>query len=236
VAACRQIGTERNWVDFDDLVALPAALLESDAEAATLWRGRFSHLCVDEFQDVDEQQYRLLRCLAPPAGNVCVIGDPNQAIYGFRGADAACFTRFRQDFPSGRTVRLGRNYRSTGTIVTAAAQVIRGGTPDDITRPMEAPLTLFEAATERAEAEFVAATIESLMGGHDLLTANREQSKEQARTTARPLGFGDFAVLCRTGAQSSAAGARTCRASICPRASRRRPSRSAATAMPTSWR
>jgi DNA helicase II / ATP-dependent DNA helicase PcrA len=208
VAACRQIGVAQNWVDFDDLVALPAALLEADAKAAELWRSRFSHLCVDEFQDVDEQQYRLLRCLAPPAGNVCVIGDPNQAIYGFRGADAACFTRFRQDFPQARTVRLGRNYRSTGTIVTAAAQVISHGglavTPDGLTRPMEAPLTLFEAAAERAEAEFVAATIESLMGGHDLLTANREPSKEQAGTTARPLGFADFAVLYRAGAQSAA--------------------------------
>jgi superfamily I DNA/RNA helicase len=204
VAACREIAMTQNWVDLDDLVALPAALLEADAEAAALWRRRFSHLCVDEFQDVDEQQYRLLRCLAPPGGNVCVIGDPNQAIYGFRGADAACFTRFRRDFPSARTVRLGRNYRSTGTIVTAAAQVISSGvisgTAEDITRPMEAPLTLFEAATERAEAEFVAATIESLMGGHDLLTAN----KEQAKKAGRALGFADFAVLYRTDAQSAA--------------------------------
>jgi superfamily I DNA/RNA helicase len=209
VAACRQIGMEQNWVDFDDLVVLPAALLEADAEVAALWRSRFSHVCVDEFQDVDEQQYRLLRALAPPAGNVCVIGDPNQAIYGFRGADAACFARFRQNFPSARTVRLGRNYRSTGTIVTAASQVINQRSSGDgqaagITRPMEAPLTLFEAATERAEAEFVAAAIESLMGGHDLLSANREQSIERSKKPGRPLGFADFAVLYRTDAQSAA--------------------------------
>ena len=213
-AASRRLGMEQNWVDFDDLVALPATILEADAKVAELWRNRFRHVCVDEFQDVDEQQYRLLRHLTPLAGNICVIGDPNQAIYGFRGADAACFARFRQDYPSARTVRLGCNYRSTGTIVTASAQVINkgtiskgtisGGTPDDITRPMEAPLTLYEAATERAEAEFVAATIESLMGGHDLLSANREQSKEQARKTGRPLGFADFAVLYRTDAQSAA--------------------------------
>jgi superfamily I DNA/RNA helicase len=205
LAASRRLGTEQNWVDFDDLVAMPAAILEADAEAAELWRNRFCHVCVDEFQDVDEQQYRLLRCLAPPGGNVCVIGDPNQAIYGFRGADAACFARFRQDFPSAHTVRLARNYRSTGTIVTAAAQVIgKGaiveGTPYGITRQMEAPLTLHEAATERAEAEFVAATIETLMGGHDLLAANREQSKK----AGRPLGFADLAVLYRTDAQSAA--------------------------------
>ena len=138
----------------------PAVLLsplgrEALTRAAALWRGRFSYLCVDEFQDVDEQQYRFLRCLVPPAGHVCIIGDPDQAIYGFRGADAACFARFRQDFPSACTVRLSRNYRSTGTIVTAATQVIGRGAAvaaDGITRPMEAPLTLFEAATERAEA------------------------------------------------------------------------------------
>jgi DNA helicase II / ATP-dependent DNA helicase PcrA len=106
---------------------------------------------------VDEPQYRLLQLLAPPAGNICVIGDPNQAIYGFRGATAACFTRFRQDFPSARTMGLKRNYRSTGTIVTAAAQVIGEGTPEDITRPMQDPVIVHAASTEQAEAEFVTA-------------------------------------------------------------------------------
>jgi DNA helicase II / ATP-dependent DNA helicase PcrA len=201
LAAHRRLGMEQNWVDFDDLVGLAVGLLETDAQVAALWQNRFSHVCVDEFQDVDEPQYRLLQRLAPPAGNVCVIGDPNQAIYGFRGATAACFTRFRQDFPSARTMRLGRNYRSTGTIVTAAAQVIGDGTPDDITRPMQDPVIVHTAATEQAEAEFVTATIESLLGGHDLLAANREQVAKRA---GRPLGFADFAVLCRTGAQSSA--------------------------------
>jgi ATP-dependent DNA helicase UvrD/PcrA len=201
LAACRRLGTEQNWVDFDDLVALPVGILETNAPVAALWQNRFSYLCVDEFQDVDGQQYRLLQRLAPPAGNICVIGDPNQAIYGFRGATAACFTRFRQDFPSARTMRLGRNYRSTGTIVTAAAQVIGEGTPEDITRPMQDPVIVHAASTEQAEAEFVTATIESLLGGHDLLAANREQT---VKRTGRPLGFADFAVLYRTSAQSSA--------------------------------
>src|SRR6266852_10096 len=205
LAACRQLAMERNWVDFDDLVGLAVGILETNAQLAALWQNRFSYLCVDEFQDVDEPQYRLLQRLAPPAGNICVIGDPNQAIYGFRGATAACFTRFRQDFPSARTMRLKRNYRSTGTIVTAAAQVIGGGTPDDITRPMQDPVILHAASTEQAEAEFVTATIESLLGGHDLLAANREQILQGAgRPLVRPLGFADFAVLYRTGAQSAA--------------------------------
>jgi len=213
LAACRRVGMEQNWVDFDDLVTLPVRILETNADVAALWQNRFSHLCVDEFQDVDEQQYRLLQCLVHPAGNICVIGDPNQAIYGFRGAAAACFTRFRQDFPSARTMRLGRNYRSSGTIVSAAAQVIGNGTPDDITRPMLEPVTVHAASTERAEAEFVAAMIESLLGGHDLLAANREHITPTVPSPAcgggnggggRPLGFADFAVLYRTDAQSAA--------------------------------
>ena len=201
LAACRRLGMEQNWLDFDDLVGLSVGILETDTQLAALWQNRFSYVCVDEFQDVDEPQYRLLQRLAPPAGNICVIGDPNQAIYGFRGATAACFTRFRQDFPSARTVRLKRNYRSTGTIVTAAAQVIGEGTPEDITRPMQDPVIVHAASMEQEEAEFVTATIESLLGGHDLLAANRKQILKGA---GRPLGFADFAVLYRTGAQSAA--------------------------------
>jgi len=202
LAVCRRLGIEQNWVDFDDLVGLAVEILEVNADVAALWRQRFQHVSVDEFQDVDEQQYRLLRRLAAPDGNICVIGDPNQAIYGFRGAAGACFERFGQDFPTARTIRLGRNYRSTGTIVTAAAQVMGGGTPADIMRPMEAPITLHVAPTERAEAEFVASTIESLMGGHDMLAAGRKQPVDGA--AGRALGFADFAVLYRTDAQSAA--------------------------------
>jgi DNA helicase II / ATP-dependent DNA helicase PcrA len=202
LAACRRLGMAQNWVDFDDLVALSVDVLETDAAVAARWRSRFSYVCVDEFQDVDEPQYRLLRLLAAPDRNICVIGDPNQAIYGFRGADAACFARFRQDFTAARTMRLGRNYRSTGTIVTAAARLIGSGTAEDITRPMQEPIILHTAPTERAEAEFVAAAIEGVMGGHDLLAANREPVLKL--TGRRPLGFADFAVLYRTDAQSAA--------------------------------
>jgi uncharacterized protein (TIGR00375 family) len=202
LAACRRLGIEQNWVDFDDLVGLAVEILAVNADVAALWRERFRYLSVDEFQDVDEQQYRLLRLLAAPDGNICVIGDPNQAIYGFRGADGTGFERFAHDFPTARTVRLGRNYRSTGTIVTAAAQVMSSGTPADIMRPMQAPITLHVARTEQAEAEFVASTIESLMGGHDMLAAGRRPSVEGP--ASRALGFADFAVLYRTDAQSAA--------------------------------
>src|SRR5262245_20509840 len=121
----------RDLIDFDDLIALSVRALVADAGVAALCRERYRWISVDEFQDVDEQQYRLLNLMAPPEANLCVIGDPNQAIYGFRGADASCFDRFRHDHPTAKVVRLARNYRSTGTIVTASAQLIatRDGAP-----------------------------------------------------------------------------------------------------------
>ncbi len=198
-AALDRTGRARGWVDFDDLVVLSADLLEKDAEIAAGWRARFSHIVADEFQDVDEQQYRLLRLIAGTAGNLCVIGDPDQAIYGFRGADAACFARFAHDFPSARTVRLARNYRSAGTIVTAASNFI-GAPGAGLIRPMGEPVTIHAAVNETAEADFVARAIEGLLGGHDLLAANRNGGDARA---GRPLGFGDCAVLYRTDAQAA---------------------------------
>ncbi|CAH1658902.1 MULTISPECIES: UvrD-helicase domain-containing protein [unclassified Chelatococcus] len=200
-AVLERIGRERDWVDFDDLVALSADLLERHDDIASQWRARYRHIVADEFQDADAQQYRLLRLIAGENGNLCVIGDPDQAIYSFRGADAGCFARFLYDFPSARTLRLGRNYRSSGTIVKAATGFI--GAPDaSIMRPAGTKITVHVAPDETAEAEFVAATIEALMGGHDMLAANRNGGGGAAGSNA--LGFGDCAVLYRTDAQSAA--------------------------------
>jgi superfamily I DNA/RNA helicase len=189
----QHLGKEQGWVDLDDLVGLAVDLLAGDASVAGLWRSRFRHICVDEFQDVDERQYRLIELLAAPDGNLCVIGDPDQAIYGFRGAGAASFAKLAESFPTARTLRLARNYRSTGSIAGAAAGMIGGAAM--IVRPAGQPVTLHVAASETEEAEFVADTIERLLGGHDLLGA---------REAAEPLGYGDFAVLYRTDAQSTA--------------------------------
>jgi uncharacterized protein (TIGR00375 family) len=195
-----RIGRAQGWIDFDDLIVLSADLLEAHAEIAAEWQARFPHIVADEFQDVDEQQYRLLRLIAGDDGKLCVIGDPDQAIYGFRGADAACFARFGRDFPSAPTLRLAHNYRSTGTIATAAAGFI-GAPSGGVSRPMGKPIVTHAAVNEAAEADFVAATIENLLGGHDLLTANRNGDDA---TTGRPLGFADCAVLYRTDAQAAA--------------------------------
>jgi DNA helicase-2/ATP-dependent DNA helicase PcrA len=193
--------TANDAVDFDDLVALSVAALAADPALAARWRGRFRFISLDEFQDVDEQQYRLMQLLAPPGSNVCVIGDPNQAIYGFRGADAACFTRFADDYPGAAVVRLRRNYRSTGTIVTASAQVI--ASEDDalaLVRDMRERIAIHAAASERAEAEFVVTTIERLIGGSSFFAIDSGRVTGPAEAA---LGFADVAILCRTEAQTN---------------------------------
>ena len=97
----------RNWIDFDDLRRPRAARADRPAgHRARSYREQFRFISVDEFQDIDEQQYRLIALLAPPGANLCVIGDPDQAIYGFRGADASCFERFAPRLSRRPTVRL----------------------------------------------------------------------------------------------------------------------------------
>ena len=189
----------RNWIDFDDLVGLALRVLAERPEIAAQYREKFRFVSVDEFQDIDEPQYRLIAQFAPPGANLCVIGDPDQAIYGFRGADASCFERLRRDYAPAE-VRLQRNYRSSGTIVAASAQMLgsRAGT-EPIVRAMHERITIHTAPTERAEAEFIVQTIEGLIGGHSFFSVD----SGRAGRVETDLSFGDFAVLYRTDAQSA---------------------------------
>jgi len=198
---------ERNLVDFDDLIALPLQLLDADLELVAAYRERFAWICVDEYQDVDERQYRLLRQLAPPDGDLTVIGDPDQAIYRFRGADVGFFLRFQTDYPAARTVQLGRNYRSSATILTAARQVVAPTTlvPDRVLRSVDghsgALVGVHQAATEPAEAAFVSRTIEQVLGGASF---HAFDSGRVVSDGTEGLGLSDFAVLYRTDRQARA--------------------------------
>ncbi|MCX7028607.1 MAG: UvrD-helicase domain-containing protein [Spirochaetes bacterium] len=113
-----------NAVDFDDLIMLPIELLKTRPEVRQAYQERFRYLLVDEFQDTSEAQYDLMRLLSGPAGNVCVVGDDDQSIYSWRGADYANILRFERDFPGLREVTLDQNYRSTPTILRAANGLI----------------------------------------------------------------------------------------------------------------
>jgi DNA helicase-2/ATP-dependent DNA helicase PcrA len=196
---------ERGCVDYDDLIALSVRLLEAHPEVAAGCREHFRWIAVDEFQDVDANQYRLLRLLAPEANaRLFVIGDPDQAIYGFRGGDVRCFLRFADDYPSTWRVVLRRNYRSTQAILEAATQMMARASfvPDRelvAVRPSGAPVEVVTCPSERSEAIFVAETIEKLIGGtsYYALDSGRTDGEDRSYT------FGDVAVLYRTEAQAA---------------------------------
>ena len=201
----RKALADRDLVDFDGLVELAAAVLRDDPDAAAGLRARWPRISVDEYQDIDPAQYELLRLISGDGAGLTAIGDPDQSIYRFRGADVGIFGRFAADFPGASTVELTRNYRSNPAIVTAAMQAIapatlipgraavaaRGG-PGDV-------VTLDEAADEHAEAAWIAATVDKLLGGTSFnsLDSGRADGHEHGK-----LGLADIAVLYRTDAQA----------------------------------
>ncbi len=113
-----------NAVDFDDLILLPVRLLEENEEIRMRCHERFRFLLIDEYQDTSGSQYRFTRVLVGPERNVCAVGDDDQSIYGFRGAEMDKILRFEKDFPGARVVKLEENYRSTGAILGLANAVI----------------------------------------------------------------------------------------------------------------
>ena len=114
----------RGAVDFDDLVVRAGDLLESDARIRTDWQSRFTHVCVDEFQDVDAAQLRLVRLLATPQNNLFVVGDDDQTIYAWRLADVRRILRFGDDYPGSRRVMLATNYRCPAAVIEASARMV----------------------------------------------------------------------------------------------------------------
>jgi DNA helicase-2/ATP-dependent DNA helicase PcrA len=199
----------QHLADFEDLIFRTVQLLEKDPEIQDRYINRFSDFFIDEFQDVNAGQYRLIRLLAGDQANICIIGDPDQAIYGFRGSVTGCFKWFIEDFPQSRTIFLRRNYRSTQTILELSAQVIQknpelvetggrrvvySGIPGDRT------IHVMELATENAEAVAIGKTIEKMVGGTGFFSMDSgavDNTIEQ-----KPLSFSDFAVLFRTRSQS----------------------------------
>jgi len=111
-------------VDFDDLICVPTRLLEGDAACRKRWAAQFRYVLVDEYQDTNPAQFRLLTAIAGKHRNVCVVGDDDQSIYGWRGADVRNILGFERDFPGARVVYLMKNYRSVGSVLDAANRVI----------------------------------------------------------------------------------------------------------------
>jgi Superfamily I DNA and RNA helicases len=111
-------------MDFDDILINMVKLLEQNPDIAELYREKFRYVMVDEYQDTNMPQYRAVMQLAKGNGNICVVGDDDQSIYSFRGADVRLILKFEKDFPGARVIKLEENYRSTKTILDAANCVI----------------------------------------------------------------------------------------------------------------
>jgi uncharacterized protein (TIGR00375 family) len=204
-AVADDTGDTADKVDFTGLLDLPVQLLTKDPDLAAAYRDRWPWISVDEYQDVDETQYALLRLLSSDGGNLTAIGDPDQAIYSFRGADVGFFLRFTTDFPGATTVQLTRNYRSGETIVRGAVQAIA---PASLVpgRQLTAHSTdtqhigIFEAADPQTEAEFITRTIDRLLGGTSFHSL--DSGRADGHHPKHNIDFSDIAVLYRTDAQA----------------------------------
>ncbi len=179
-----------NAVDFDDLLLLPVQMLGTNPRELEKYQRRFKYILVDEYQDTNRAQYQLVRHLAGGHGNLCVVGDDDQSIYGWRGADIRNILDFQKDFPDAHVVRLEENYRSTPEVLDLANVVIsantgRMGKTLRPTRGSGERVTAARCLDERDEADYVV----------ERITERRAQAKS---------GLRDFAIVYRTNSQSRA--------------------------------
>ncbi len=151
---------ENNGVDFDDLLCLTVRLLETEEDVGECYGRQFAHILIDEYQDTNHAQYRLIQLLARNHQNICVVGDDDQGIYSWRGADIGNILSFREDYPGLKVVHLEQNYRSTQTILSAAWHVVQQNVEREPKRLWTdngdgEPIEYYEADNETGEAEFV---------------------------------------------------------------------------------
>jgi len=192
---------EEHSLDLDDLVAKPVALLRENPDEALRIRATMGrHLLVDEFQDVNKAQYEMVTLLAGPDGHgLFAIGDPDQAIYGFRGSDRKFFQKFAEDYPETCRVQLTRNYRSQKTVLSAAQEILAGDgeeLPLVAERESETAVKMVLLPHSSSEGEFIARTIEGLIGGSSFFSMDAGRVAGRGRE----FGFRDFAVLFRLNA------------------------------------
>lgn len=194
-------------VDFDELINATLILLSNNEKIAQEVRRTFRFVCVDEYQDLNAVQNAFLKELVKDGVILTAIGDPNQAIYGFRGSDVRFFHDFDRDFPGATLWMLRENYRSTQNLLTASRQVIscsREGVPDLAAIAhihTQGRLVVHESPTDKAEAEFVVHQIENLVGGTSMFSRDSGRVKNAGRSQ---FSFGDIAVLYRLNAQKNA--------------------------------
>lgn len=178
---------ENNCLDFDDLIFKTVELFRKCPQVLEKWQDRFHYIMVDEYQDTNASQYELIRLLAGKYGNLCVVGDDDQSIYGWRGADIHNILNFEKDFPGTTTIRLERNYRSSENILNAANSVIKNNymRKSKTLRTEAEPgenICFYKADNDRDEANFISRTI--------------------AEGVENGAAYSDFAILYRNNALS----------------------------------
>lgn len=201
--AYEQTLLQMNAVDFDDLIGLTVRLLRQNPDIRRDCLKRYTCIAVDEFQDINQVQYELFKIFAISAEHVCVIGDPDQAIYGFRGARSEFFNRFTQEFPHARQIQLKRNYRSVQNVLTASMQMLGKSSDDNSLWSHISPdvkVRITSAPTDRAEAEYIVHQIEQLVGGTTFFSMDSQRVKSEQ---SGEFSFADFAILLRTKQLSS---------------------------------
>jgi ATP-dependent DNA helicase UvrD/PcrA len=187
-AAYQRVLADASALDFNDLLLQTVELFDRFPEVLAHYRRRWQYVLVDEYQDTNRVQYRLVQQLVAEHGNLCVVGDPDQSIYAWRGADLHNILDFERDYPGARVVKLERNYRSTQPILTGATGVVANNVArkrKELFTDREGgdPIRLFEARDDREEAERVVREIVALV-------------RDEGRA------YGDCAIFYRTNAQS----------------------------------
>lgn len=194
-------------LDFDDLILKPIELF-GNSEMLAKYRDTFKYIIVDEYQDINPAQYMLLRLLLEGnEGNICAVGDSDQAIYAFRGADVTNFLNFEKDFKGAKRITLTENYRSTGVILNASNSMIKNNQnriDKEVctTRLHGNPITLISVPDEKAEGEFIVREIEARIGGTSHYQLLHTKGAEDF--SGESYSFSDFAVIFRTNAQAKA--------------------------------
>lgn len=195
---------ENAALDFDDLI-LKAVEILSDSMVLEKYQALFKYIMVDEYQDINPAQYRFIRLLAGDKRNICAVGDPDQAIYAFRGADVENFLNFEKDFPDAKIIKLTHNYRSTGVILNASNNLIKNNIKriEKELKPIKdkgSHIVIYSVPDEEMEGEVIVKEIEERLGG----TSYYQHYKGTDRGDDNTFRFSDFAVFFRTNAQAKA--------------------------------
>ncbi|MEW6675809.1 MAG: UvrD-helicase domain-containing protein [Nitrospirota bacterium] len=206
---------ENSALDFDDLI-LEAVEILSDSMVLEKYQTPFKYIMVDEYQDINPAQYRFIRLLAGDKRNICAVGDPDQAIYAFRGADVENFLNFERDFPDAKIIKLTHNYRSTGVILNASNNLIKNNIKriEKELKPIKDKgrhIVIYSVPEEEMEGEVIVKEIEERLGGtsyyqlyvRGALSPLRNPPGEKI-FSQRYFRFSDFAVFFRINAQAKA--------------------------------